>query len=141
MEEKRDIIITRADKNSWITLPMRDWDDRISVILSSCVLLWITLPMRDWDYIIHPQVRVSWLQRITLPMRDWDIFSSSFLFMKVIYGLHYLWGIETIVAVSFIHPLILRITLPMRDWDNHGFDINWWLGYRDYITYEGLRLF
>ena len=25
-EEKRDIIITRADKNSWITLPMRDWN-------------------------------------------------------------------------------------------------------------------
>ena len=24
MEEKRDIIIPRADKNSWITLPMRD---------------------------------------------------------------------------------------------------------------------
>ena len=78
----------------WITLPMRDWDSPPDTSISKSISIGITLPMRDWDKshcCFHiPKQEIG----ITLPMRDWD--SNKVLnYSCLIYGLHYLWGIET----------------------------------------------
>ena len=104
-----------------ITLPMRDWDDLGSPLISKKTD-GITLPMRDWDFqlmLILFHSCSHYRLRITLPMRDWDILSKSnlrqtfSLLMDYItyeglrqkpkwlinhsqFGLHYLWGIETV---------------------------------------------
>ena len=74
------------------------------------------------DYITYEGLRlinhgfyIDWRKRITLPMRDWD-FIPPWKLLPLIYGLHYLWGIETLFLFHVIY-LLERITLPMRDWD------------------------
>ena len=106
----------------WITLPMRDWDNKVSVIFRFCETfkglhyLWgietSRVPPRAKkvqicaasDYITYERLRhnscsifneVFWI--VTGLHYLWEI--ETFLLMKVllslIYGLHYLWGIET----------------------------------------------
>ena len=95
---------------------MRDWDIA-RPFLNFPPFLWITLPMRDWDVIKEILVSLSLKNRITLPMRDWD-YSISLVCEFLSWGLHYLWGIETLYLLeSYYH----------------------W--FTDYITYEGLRPF
>ena len=117
-------------------------------------------------------------------MRDWDTYDYDIFvcFNNVDYityeglrltkilvldikipGLHYLWGIETVItwykssyiirSMDYITyeglrlytslkviTIDLRITLPMRDWD--PFSLSCYIPpWKDYITYEGLRLF
>ena len=96
-------------------------------------------------------------------MRDWDRI-KYYINIYVFWGLHYLWGIETIspfwrvmlISVDYItyeglrlsssssviiFDITYRITLSMRDWDDNCIVFIIKSKLMDYITYEGLRLF
>ena len=102
------------------------------------------------DYITYEGLRRLLASLLTLlaSIRDYITYEGLRLLIRLKsasilcqFGLHYLWGIETLYSNrvdEFLH--MYRITLPMRDWDLPPFDISSIYLLRDYITYEGLRL-
>ena len=113
MEEKRDIIITRADKNSWITLPMRDWDVPMPAP-TPIPPAGITLPMRDWDNIL-----------INIP---WSTVHEDYITYE---------GLRQDLVITLIAAFMDYITY--EGLRRHLSTIFLSDSYSDYITYEGLR--
>ena len=143
---------------------MRNWHVSHSFYSVQIFIERFTLPMRNWHIIPSYSILFYLLKCFTLPMRNWHLFVPvliSFPLPQSFYityeeltpnlcivfdqcidrVLHYLWGIDTIIANIAIMLITTSFTLLMRNWHSPssvGIKMRSFTAMMFYITYEEL---